>query len=46
MSFDAGVEVWSVDLVTDIKTIIIGCADGTVRFLERVEGKTKGKGKK
>jgi WD40 repeat protein len=33
MTFDTGVEIWSVDLVSDKSTIILGCADGTVRFL-------------
>jgi WD40 repeat protein len=33
MSFDAGVEVWSVDLISDASVIILGCADGSVRFL-------------
>jgi len=31
--FDAGVEVWSVDLISDQSVIILGCSDGTVRFL-------------
>jgi WD40 repeat protein len=35
MTFDTGVEVWSVDLVSDVSIIIIGCADGTVRFLTK-----------
>ncbi len=35
MSFDTGVEVWSVDLVSDASIIIIGCSDGTVRFLTK-----------
>jgi WD40 repeat protein len=35
MTFDAGVEIWSVDLVSDASIIIIGCADGTVRFLRK-----------
>lgn len=35
MTFDAGVDIWSVDLVSDASIIIIGCADGTVRFLTR-----------
>jgi WD40 repeat protein len=34
MTFDAGVEIWAVDLVSDVSTLILGCADGTVRFLE------------
>ncbi len=36
MSFDTGVELWSVDLVSDASIIIVGCADGTVRFLTKV----------
>ena len=32
---NAGVEIWSVDLVYDATTIILGCADGTVRYLEK-----------
>lgn len=35
MTFDAGVEIWSVDLISDASIIIIGCADGTVRFLKK-----------
>ena len=31
--FDAGVEVWSVDLISDQSVIVLGCQDGTVRFL-------------
>ena len=33
MTFDAGVEVWSVDLVSDANIITLACADGTVRLL-------------
>lgn len=48
MVFNAGVEVWSVDMVSDASTIILGCADGTVRFLtpegeKKEEKKSKGK---
>lgn len=47
MAFNVGVEVWSVDLVSDASLIIIGCADGTVRFLTRQDIETKPKrGKK
>ncbi|MDP2363869.1 MAG: WD40 repeat domain-containing protein, partial [Ignavibacteria bacterium] len=35
MTFDAGVEIWSVDLISDKSIIILGCADGTVRFLTK-----------
>jgi WD40 repeat protein len=35
MTFDTGVEIWAVDLVSDISTIILGCADGTIRFLTK-----------
>jgi WD40 repeat protein len=33
MTFDAGVEIWSVDITSDLSSIILGCGDGTVRFL-------------
>jgi WD40 repeat protein len=32
-------EIWGVDLTCDAKTIILGCADGTVRFLTKKLGK-------
>ena len=35
MEFDAGVKIWSVDITSDAEIIILGCGDGTVRFLER-----------
>lgn len=35
MNFDTGVEVWSVDLVSDGSIIVLGCADGTVRLLTK-----------
>ncbi|MGE5480056.1 MAG: WD40 repeat domain-containing protein [Chloroflexota bacterium] len=41
MSFDTGVEVWSVDLVSDASIITLGCADGTVRLLTKKEEATK-----
>lgn len=37
-SMDIDSEVWSVDIVSDGSIIIIGCADGTVRFLNRKGG--------
>lgn len=40
-ALNSGVEIWSVDLVSDASLIIIGCADGTVRFLTKSTGKTK-----
>lgn len=47
MTFNAGVEVWSVDLVSDYSKIIIGCADGTVRMLTKDTGTApSGGGKK
>jgi len=45
MTFDTGVEVWSVDLVSDAGIIVLGCADGSVRFLNRESGKKTGKTK-
>lgn len=48
LSFDTGVEVWSVDIVSDASIIIIGCADGTVRFLTKTKSnkqEQKGKGR-
>ena len=47
MTMDVGVEVWSVDLTSNARTIIIGCADGSVRMLsETVKGKMPKKGGK
>lgn len=41
MTMDAGVEIWSVDLVSDASIIVLGCADGTVRFLNKVADSAK-----
>lgn len=46
MSFNTGVELWSVDLVSDASIIIVGCADGTVRFLTKVTGQSQPKQKR
>ena len=47
MTMDVGVEVWSVDLTSNARTILIGCADGTVRMLsETAKGKLPKKGGK
>jgi WD40 repeat protein len=35
MTFDVGVDIWSIDLVSDASIIILGCADGTIRFLTK-----------
>jgi WD40 repeat protein len=35
MTMNVGVEVWSVDIVSDASVIVLGCADGTVRLLRR-----------
>ncbi|MBM2813779.1 MAG: repeat protein [Ignavibacteria bacterium] len=37
MNFETGVEVWSVDLVSDASIITLGCSDGTVRILTNKE---------
>ena len=31
--FNTDVEIWSVDLISDQSVIVLGCQDGTVRFL-------------
>jgi len=48
LDFDTGVEIWSVDLVSDASIITLGCADGTVRLLKRSEkgAKAQKKGSK
>jgi WD40 repeat protein len=33
MSQDVGIEVWSIDLTSNADIIILGCADGSVRFM-------------
>jgi WD40 repeat protein len=35
LSFDVDIEVWAVDIVSDASIIIIGCKDGTIRFLTK-----------
>lgn len=32
-------EIWSVDMVSDASIIILGCADGSVRFLTKIGGR-------
>jgi WD40 repeat protein len=46
MTFDTGIELWSVDLVSDYSIIILGCADGSVRVLRREAEAAPQKGKK
>jgi WD40 repeat protein len=45
MKMDIGTEVWSVDLVSDASTIVIGCADGSVRLLKQTNTTIKKGGK-
>jgi WD40 repeat protein len=33
--YNVGVPIWSVDMTCDTDVIIVGCADGTVRYLKR-----------
>jgi WD40 repeat protein len=42
-AFNTKVDVWSVDLISDASIIVLGCNDGTVRFLVNNTGKTKNK---
>lgn len=36
MTFDTGIECWSVDLISDASLIIVGASDGSVRYLDKV----------
>lgn len=37
---DVGVEVWSVDLTSNAEILVLGCADGSVRFLVEQNSQT------
>jgi WD40 repeat protein len=45
LNHNAGVEVWSLDVTSNAGTIILGCADGSVRMLTE-SGAERGRGTK
>jgi WD40 repeat protein len=40
MTANVGVEVWSIDVTSNAEIIILGCADGTVRFMTDTASKS------